>query len=101
MGWGRTLILGDIGNRLDIEDTEQDISRVKRSLRGVQSNDMSQDKRIQALEKENGELKLYMATTIRLLLSKGLVTEQELEKMVEEIDGSDGSLDGTYDGSVI
>jgi hypothetical protein len=27
MGWGRTLLLGDIGNRLDIEDTEQDIAK--------------------------------------------------------------------------
>ena len=30
MGWGRTLFLGDIGNRLDIEDTERDIGSLKR-----------------------------------------------------------------------
>ena len=28
MGWGRTLLLGDIGNRLDIEDTERDIAHL-------------------------------------------------------------------------
>ena len=30
MGWGRTFLLGNIGNRLDIEDTERDIAGLKR-----------------------------------------------------------------------
>ena len=29
MGWGRTLLLGDIGNRLDIEDCERSISALR------------------------------------------------------------------------
>lgn len=29
MGWLRTILLGDIGNRLDIEDSEQEIERLK------------------------------------------------------------------------
>jgi hypothetical protein len=32
MGWGRTLLLGDIGNRLDIEDTEKDIELLKKDI---------------------------------------------------------------------
>jgi hypothetical protein len=40
MGWGRTLLLGDIGNRLDIEDTERDIERLKREIAGAFHKDL-------------------------------------------------------------
>ena len=32
MGWGRTFLLGDVGNRLDISDCEADIRVLKESL---------------------------------------------------------------------
>ncbi len=32
MGWGRTLLLGDIGSRLDIADTERDIEKLKPAM---------------------------------------------------------------------
>ena len=32
MGWGRTLLLGDIGNRLDIQDAELDIEFIRKRL---------------------------------------------------------------------
>lgn len=101
MGWGRTLILGDIGNRMDIADTEDDINRLKRSLDGAARKDLSQDRKIAALEEENSELKLYLASVVRLLVSKGVVAEDELRSMVEAIDGEDGSADGKGRGSIL
>ncbi|MDF7798365.1 hypothetical protein P4C99_02760 [Pontiellaceae bacterium B1224] len=101
MGWGRTLILGDIGNRLDIEDTENEIARLKRSLRTAASIDQSQDQKIRKLESENAEMKLYITSLIRLLLSKGAISAEELTKMVDEIDGADGKVDGKYDGAIL
>jgi hypothetical protein len=101
MGWGRTLILGDIGNRLDIADTENEIRRLKRSLSVGLGKDMVQDNKIDRLEQENAELKLYLASVVRLLLSKGVVSASELEAMVELIDGADGAVDGKKSGSVI
>lgn len=100
MGWGRTLLLGDIGNRLDIADTEHDIARLKRSLEGTRQRDWTQDEKIAALESENSELKLYLATIIRLLTSKGVVSAEELETMVNAIDAEDGRSDGRYDGTI-
>jgi len=32
MGWGRTLLLGDIGNRLDIDDVEREIADLRRQM---------------------------------------------------------------------
>lgn len=100
MGWGRTMLLGDIGNRLDIEDTENEISELKQRLRNSARVDLNQDQKISRLEKESAELKLYVAALVRLLHSKGTVSTDELTEMVEEIDGADGRVDGTYNGSI-
>ena len=98
MGWGRTLFLGDIGNRLDIEDTERDIYRLRRQLSTAAQVDRSQDQRLAQLETENAELKLYLAALLRLLRQKGTVTDDELRTMVHAIDAEDGQLDGTASG---
>lgn len=101
MGWGRTLLLGDIGNRLDIQDTERDIDSLKREIRGSFDKDMSQDRKIDVLISENAELKLYLASVIRLMVSRGMMSHQELADMVEKLDDEDGKDDGKYDGKFI
>ncbi len=53
MGWGRTLLLGDIGNRMDIADTEEEIRRIKRGLSGSFSRDQSQGAKLESLAREN------------------------------------------------
>ena len=100
MGWGRTLLLGDIGNRLDIEDTERDISGIKREVDRSYKKDMDQDQKITTLINENAELKLYLASLIRLLRTKDIITAKELTAMVNQVDESDGSADGKYDGPI-
>lgn len=100
MGWGRTLLLGDIGNRLDIEDTEQEINKLKRELRGGFNKDQSQDQKIDDLIQENMELKLYLASLIRLLSNKTIISHDELNKMVGLIDAEDGISDGRMDGPI-
>ena len=101
MGWGRTLLLGDIGNRLDIEDTERDLASLKREIRGAFHKDMSQDKKIDTLISENAELKLYLASLIRLLVTKDIVSPEELTAVVAKVDAEDGSADGQYNGEIV
>ncbi len=101
MGWGRTLLLGDIGNRLDIGDTERDIAHLKRKMSGAVGKDMSQDRQIAALMTENAELKLYLAAVVRLLVAKGAISGEELKAMVEAVDAEDGSSDGKHDGTIV
>ena len=100
MGWGRTLLLGDIGNRLDIEDTERDIARLKEKITGSFLKDMSQDKQIEILIAEVAELKLYLAAVIRLMTAKGSISSEELRAMVESVDAEDGNKDGKYTGDI-
>ncbi len=86
MGWGRTLLLGDIGNRLDIADTERDIASLRQRLHSKAGTDQAQDQRLGDLERENDQLKLYLASLIRLLVSKGTLSHDELAAFVDVID---------------
>lgn len=98
MGWGRTLLLGDIGNRLDIQDTERDISQLKKFLGSEQKKNASQEQIIKELIKEHAEMQLYLVSIVRLLLAKGTITKEELDTIVNEIDVEDGKADGMFHG---
>ncbi len=100
MGWGRTFLLGDIGNRLDIEDTERDIARLKREIAGAFHKDMSHDEAIATLVSENAQLKLYLLALVRLLTRKGAITRDELKAVVNAVDAEDGQADGKFTGNV-
>jgi len=89
MGWGRTLLLGDIGNRLDIADTERDIAGLRSRLHSQDRTDQAQDERLRELERENDQLKLYLASLIRLLVSKGTLSHDELTAFVDFIDADE------------
>jgi hypothetical protein len=101
MGWGRTLLLGDIGNRLDIEDTERDIASLKQEIAGSFRKDMSQDEKIGRLITENAQLKLGFASLVRLLIRKGSISKDELAAVAAAIDAEDGSVDGQFTGEVV
>ena len=100
MGWGRTLFLGDIGNRLDIGDCENEVARLRRRLKAQSTIDRSQDEQIRALSAENDELKLYLAALIRLLTNKDVISTGEITRLVEAIDAEDGSIDGRAAGPI-
>ena len=93
MGWARTLLLGDIGNRLDIADTERDIAATKRELDGLHSEihrsraaDASQDEVIRSMQREIDQLELCVTILLRLLRSRGTITTADLERLVDLID---------------
>jgi len=94
MGWGRTFLLGDIGNRLDIDDCEQDIRVLKESLMAIHHEGQKIDSELLGVRRENDQLKLYLAAMIRLLTTKGVLAPDEIRRMVDIIDGEDGALDG-------
>ena len=94
-------MLGDIGNRMDIEDCEQDIRILKESLMEMSQEEHEVDAELHAVQMENNELKLYLAAIIRLLTSKGIVSKNDIQKMVEIIDAEDGAMDGKARGDVL
>ncbi len=101
MGWIRTILLGDIGNRLDIEDSEQEIERLKRSVRSLEGRSDPSHDQIAVLAAENAELKLYLVATLRLLMEKGIFSREDIETMSSTIDWEDGIADGKFSGPIV
>lgn len=98
MGWLRTIFLGDIGNRLDIGDVEQNLARTRRQLL---SRDRQVQQRIDDLERENDQLKLCLTGLVRLLIRRGAFPREDLVALIEEIDHEDGAADGKSAGPIV
>ncbi|HUR56679.1 MAG TPA: hypothetical protein VM029_03155 [Opitutaceae bacterium] len=100
MGWGRLLLLGNLGQQFDIHDAQKALAQAEVDVARLKEGEDSVNKRLLRLQLENDELKLYLAATVRLLTQKGLVSRAELHAIVTAVDGSDGNLDGRYTGKV-
>ena len=86
MGWGRTLLLGDIGNRLDIEDCERSIYALRRTFSDKSKVDRSQDDEIRELRRELDELKLCVGSLTRILIARQIVSESDVTRIANVID---------------
>lgn len=86
MGWGRMLLLGNVGQQFDIQDLHAVVEEMKSAVAGQDEIDRSQGEQLRLLKEENRELKLYLATLLKLLASKGVLSAAETEAMVREIE---------------
>lgn len=100
MGWGRMLLLGNVGQQLDIQDAEESLATLRAEVDSATQADADLSRRLEQLAAENAELKLYLAAVVRLLVAKGTVTEPELRRIVDSLDREDGRADGRYDGKL-
>ena len=101
MGWGRMLLLGNLGQQLDIEEQRQEIQALRSRVRaesGAAARDI--EVRLDILERQSDEMKLYLAALVRYLASKGQIDLNEFAKLVDEVDAEDGSTDGRYQGNL-
>ena len=86
MGWGRMLLLGNVGQQLDIGDLNGEIAAMQNSFLENQQVDLQQSQSLSQLRRENQELKLYLATLMRLLVSKGVLKSEEVETTMRAIE---------------
>ena len=89
MGWMRTIFLGDIGNRLDIEDAEKSIRALRASLSKAKRTTRTNEDRISALEEENEQLELLVTMLLRRLQEKNILNGDEIRSLAEIIDPPD------------
>jgi hypothetical protein len=80
MGWGSWLVLGDLGQQLDIHDLQDQVERIRHS------NDQAQWDRKKFLEmaEELLELELRHGLLVRLLIRKGIITAEEYASLIAE-----------------
>jgi len=86
MGWGRMLLPGNVGQQLDIGDLSNEIAGMQNAVASNEDVDREQAEAIKQLQAENRELKLYLATMVRLLVAKGVVKPEEVETTVRAIE---------------
>lgn len=86
MGWGRMLLLGNVGQQMDISDLNRYIQQATAELNQNKKLDQRQAAEIAELQAENRELKLYTLGLVRLLRAKGLVTDDEIQQLVQAVD---------------
>jgi hypothetical protein len=86
MGWGRMMLLGNVGQQLDIGDLENAVEQIRGEFAQTEQMDREQGQDIERLKQENHDLKLYLATVIRLLVAKGVLKQEEVETIVSAID---------------
>jgi len=79
-------LLGDVGQQLDIGDLETDVAQMRSRMAQKSQTDRQQDSEIEQLKRENHDLKLYLATLIRLLVSKGVLKQEEVDATVAAIE---------------
>ena len=79
-------MLGNVGQQLDIGDLNTEIAGMQRAFLENQQVDLQQAQSLSQLRRENQELKLYLATLMRLLVSKGVLKPEEVETTVRAIE---------------
>ena len=100
MGWGRFLLLGNLGQQLDLADQSQEIEQLRQELRRSRSTTAARPDAVARLQEENDELRLYLAALVRLLTAKGIVRPEEIQRVEDIIDTEDGARDGRYQGDI-
>src|SRR5215203_3394238 len=100
MGWGRFLLLGDVGQQLDLRDQQADMQRLRASVSGQQHRDARQDEQIRQLQEENVELKLTLHRLAHLLVSRGVLSTDDVVRLAGELEQVEGSPSGASDARV-
>jgi len=80
------MLLGNVGQQLDIGDLENAVNEMRGEVAQKDQVDREQGEEIERLKSENHELKLYLATLIRLLVSKGVLKQDEVAATVLAIE---------------
>ena len=101
MGWGRYLLLGDLGQQLDLSDQKEELERLRAEVQRRDPPSLDPTPAIRRLQQENDELRLYLAAVIRCLVSKQVISGDELKRIVDLVDAEDGAQDGRFSGPVV
>ena len=88
MGWGRYLLFGGLGQSSDLNEHEQELRRLRGTMSSGRAVERNQDANIEALWTENHELKIYLRALIHLMISKRLLSAEEIGQMVRTIERS-------------
>lgn len=98
MGFLKHILLGDIGQSIDILDQQRAISAhaatQEKISRSNASTQLQQTRRIQELQEQCAQLHLAVTALSQFLIQRSLIKESELRAFIDSVDESDGTMDG-------
>ncbi len=86
MGWMRYLLLGDVGQQMDIEDMRDRLEQMRSEKAPAEA---SHEKQLAALQHETHDLRLRLGVLIKLLIAKNVLTAEEIASMVATLEPED------------
>jgi hypothetical protein len=93
LGWARLLLLGDVGQQLDINEAQDTLERLRRSSRLESFRTGEHDEHIQGLADQNEQLTLCLVTLVRLLLAKRTIVPDEVQELLAVLDPPPPAID--------
>ena len=101
---GQNAFIGKLGTTDGYRRPGQEKAGLKQQLysgAGLLMPPLTLKTRIAQLEKDNRELRLYLAALVRYLGRKGVLQQDEFCSLVEVVDSEDGTKDGGYTGKIM
>lgn len=92
------MLLGNVGQQLDIQDTQSALQELEQRLRACGKFDEETSRYLRDQHRDFHELRLHYAALVELLLNKGVVTREELVQLVDKVDRADGQADRKLNG---
>lgn len=90
MSWTRFL-LNDFFTARELNQAEEERRAMRRSL---QRRNRTLQARVETLEDDIGRVALIARTLVEVVLQKNVLTRDELDALIEHVDGFDGKIDG-------
>ncbi|MGC6459410.1 MAG: hypothetical protein ACON4R_13700 [Akkermansiaceae bacterium] len=94
MGWLKTILLGEIGNRMDIDRNEESLNLLRKQQAIDARTRHRKDLDIQRLESQLARQNLAIQALTRFLVKEGIVSREKLDEFIEIVDIEDGVVDG-------
>ena len=88
MGWMRMFLLGNIGQQLDLDAQAAELQRLREQATTHRRAFERSDHQLDELRDEHEQLKAGVATLVRSLLAKNLISREEVRQITDLADPS-------------
>lgn len=89
MGWARLLLLGNVGQQMDLDVHDVELGRLRQQAAARRRAFERVDHQVDELRQENEQLRLALAGLVRLLVSRNVLTNGDVAQIVGLVESSD------------
>jgi hypothetical protein len=88
MGWARLLLLGNVGQQMDLDVHDVELGRLKEQAVARRRAFERIDHQVDAVRQENEQLRLALARVVRLLVTKNVLNDDDVAQIVGLVESS-------------